>query len=199
MAGVLDADFRGKVIVLMVNHGSEVVTLAVGDRVAQLVLERCSQAGARFVAELPPAVGNRGMNGFGSTGLAEPSQRAVDLPGAPSEPVGVPVVTRVLDFEVTATEPVRRTKPFGHDGGKLGLQRRLAELLCRVTPPQSWLRHLARPDRWATLPNRDGVAYSFLRATESAFSLHGRLDVGSHLPEREVRRIRDPENVWRAS
>ena len=109
------------------------------------------------------------------------------------------MVTRALDFEVTAVEPVRRTKPFGHDGGKLGLQRRLAELLGRVTPPQSWLRHLARPDRWATLPNRDGVAYSFLRVTESAFSLHGRVDYGSHLPEREIRRIRDPDNVWRTS
>src|SRR5262245_54173642 len=36
LAGVIDSDYRGEIRVVMVNHGSEAVTLARGDRIAQL-------------------------------------------------------------------------------------------------------------------------------------------------------------------
>lgn len=39
-AGVIDADYRGEVKVLLFNHAETDFTIAVGERVAQLVLER---------------------------------------------------------------------------------------------------------------------------------------------------------------
>jgi dUTP pyrophosphatase len=64
--GTIDADFRGEVRVLLVNHGSEPVTLHRGDRIAQLVLAPVGRAEVRQVDELPPSA--RGEGGFGSTG-----------------------------------------------------------------------------------------------------------------------------------
>ena len=46
LGGVIGPDCRGEVKVLLYIQGAESVTLALGDRVAQLVLERCSKAGA---------------------------------------------------------------------------------------------------------------------------------------------------------
>lgn len=39
-AGVIDADYRGEVRVLLFNHGESEFVVAVGDRVAQLIIER---------------------------------------------------------------------------------------------------------------------------------------------------------------
>jgi len=64
--GTIDADYRGEVGVLVVNLGSEPVTLARGDRIAQLVIAPV----ARAVFEEAPGLGEtpRGAGGFGSTG-----------------------------------------------------------------------------------------------------------------------------------
>jgi len=64
--GTIDADYRGEVGVLIVNLGSEPVTLARGDRIAQLVIAPV----ARAVFEEAPRLGRteRGAGGFGSTG-----------------------------------------------------------------------------------------------------------------------------------
>ena len=43
-AGVVDADYRGTVMVQLFNHGTEPFEIHVGDRVAQLVLEKISTA-----------------------------------------------------------------------------------------------------------------------------------------------------------
>jgi len=65
-AGVIDADYRGAVGVVLFNHGPDPFVVRRGDRIAQLILERISTPPVRAVTELPPTV--RGAGGFGSTG-----------------------------------------------------------------------------------------------------------------------------------
>jgi dUTP pyrophosphatase len=65
LAGVIDSDYRGEVRVVLVNHGTEVVEIHAGDRVAQLLVQRVEHV--EFVAgELGESA--RGGAGFGSTG-----------------------------------------------------------------------------------------------------------------------------------
>lgn len=66
--GTIDADYRGPVQVLLANLGAEPVSIARGDRIAQLVVAPVSRASFEEVAELPQSV--RGAGGFGSTGVA---------------------------------------------------------------------------------------------------------------------------------
>lgn len=66
--GTIDAGYRGEVQVLLVNLGIEVVDIAAGDRVAQLLLQRVGWAEVVEVQELSDTV--RGDGGFGSTGVA---------------------------------------------------------------------------------------------------------------------------------
>lgn len=65
-AGVIDADYRGQVKILLFNHSDVDFPVAEGDRVAQLVLERIYTPEVVEVAELEESV--RGTGGFGSTG-----------------------------------------------------------------------------------------------------------------------------------
>ncbi len=67
-AGVIDADYRGNVGVILFNHGKEDFVVNHGDRVAQLVLERVCMASAEEVKELPETA--RSGGGFGSTGIS---------------------------------------------------------------------------------------------------------------------------------
>lgn len=64
--GTVDSDYRGEVMVLMINHGTEPVRLKNGDRIAQLVIQRVNQIQWNLVEELQKTV--RGSGGFGSTG-----------------------------------------------------------------------------------------------------------------------------------
>ena len=64
--GLIDAGYRGEIHVLLVNHGSEPVSLVRGDRVAQLVVVPVIAQEFVEVSELPESV--RGDGGFGSTG-----------------------------------------------------------------------------------------------------------------------------------
>ncbi len=64
-AGVIDAGYRGEIIVLMENLGSEDYTILKGDKIAQL-LEHPFLAGEVVEAELSAA--RRGAKGFGSSG-----------------------------------------------------------------------------------------------------------------------------------
>jgi dUTP pyrophosphatase len=65
-AGVIDADYRGQVKVLLFNHGEKDFEIVEGDRIAQLVLERIYTPEVLEVSELEESV--RGVGGFGSTG-----------------------------------------------------------------------------------------------------------------------------------
>jgi dUTP pyrophosphatase len=64
--GTIDSDYRGEISVILANLGSESVTIARGERIAQLVIAPVRQAAWQTVATLPPSP--RGAGGFGSTG-----------------------------------------------------------------------------------------------------------------------------------
>lgn len=66
-AGVIDADYRGEVKVLLFNHAEADFKVEVGDRVAQLVLERVYTPEVLEVESLEESA--RGAGGFGSTGI----------------------------------------------------------------------------------------------------------------------------------
>ena len=64
--GTIDADYRGEVMVLLVNLGSEPFTVRRGERIAQLVIAPVSHAEIVAAEELAATL--RGQGGFGSTG-----------------------------------------------------------------------------------------------------------------------------------
>jgi dUTP pyrophosphatase len=64
--GTVDADYRGEVQVLLVNHGAQAVTVTRGMRIAQLVIAAVTRARLVEVAQLDDT--QRGVGGFGSTG-----------------------------------------------------------------------------------------------------------------------------------
>ena len=64
-AGVIDRDYTGKIKVLLVNNGPEEFQIRKGDRIAQIVVERCSLGEAMEVDSLEGT--ERNSNGFGST------------------------------------------------------------------------------------------------------------------------------------
>ncbi len=66
--GTVDADYRGEVRVLLVNHGSEPFEVRRGERIAQLVVARYERVVLEPAGVLPDT--SRGAGGFGSTGRA---------------------------------------------------------------------------------------------------------------------------------
>ena len=66
-AGVVDADYRGEVGVVLFNHGDQDFEVKMGDRIAQLILEKISTPEVEEVSALEDTV--RGTGGFGSTGV----------------------------------------------------------------------------------------------------------------------------------
>ena len=64
--GVVDADYRGEILVALHNHGGEVRRVEPGDRIAQLVLAHAPQAVFEKTDSLSDT--SRGSGGFGSTG-----------------------------------------------------------------------------------------------------------------------------------
>ncbi len=65
--GTIDADYRGEVGVILINHSKETVTIADGDRVAQLVFNKIEQI--IWEDETILSETQRGEGGFGSTGI----------------------------------------------------------------------------------------------------------------------------------
>ena len=64
--GTIDADYRGEIGVIIINHGLSKVTLEKGERIGQLVLNKVEQIEWNPVLALVDT--NRGSGGFGSTG-----------------------------------------------------------------------------------------------------------------------------------
>jgi len=64
--GTIDADYRGELKVLLVNHGPSAYSIQPGERVAQLVVAKVEKAHFEAVDAL--AESKRGHGGFGSTG-----------------------------------------------------------------------------------------------------------------------------------
>ncbi|MGH7526188.1 MAG: dUTP diphosphatase [Gemmatimonadales bacterium] len=62
----IDSDYRGELMVILVNLGAEAFEVTRGMRIAQMVIARVERAEFRIVEALPESV--RGEGGFGSTG-----------------------------------------------------------------------------------------------------------------------------------
>ena len=64
--GTVDADYRGEINVLLINHGDAPFPIRRGERIAQMVIAPVVQA--QLVAAEQLSVTERGSGGFGSTG-----------------------------------------------------------------------------------------------------------------------------------
>lgn len=64
--GTVDADYRGEISVLLINHGAEPFTIKRGERIAQMVIAPVARAALVAVSELSSTA--RGSGGYGSTG-----------------------------------------------------------------------------------------------------------------------------------
>ncbi|KAH3678527.1 hypothetical protein WICMUC_001544 [Wickerhamomyces mucosus] len=67
-AGVIDADYRGEVKIVLFNHSDKDFKIEKGDRIAQLVLEKIVNADIIEIEESQLDDTERGAGGFGSTG-----------------------------------------------------------------------------------------------------------------------------------
>ena len=65
--GTIDADYRGELKVLLINHGADPFPIKRGDRIAQLIVAPVQLASFVEVDMLDDTV--RGVGGFGSTGV----------------------------------------------------------------------------------------------------------------------------------
>ena len=66
--GTVDADYRGEVGVILMNHGKENLVIKRGDRIAQMIINKIERIRFEEVSELPSTV--RGEGGFGHTGVS---------------------------------------------------------------------------------------------------------------------------------
>jgi dUTP pyrophosphatase len=64
--GTIDSDYRGELMIILINHGAEPFTVRRGDRIAQLVIAPVAQVEISAADELETTA--RGEGGFGSTG-----------------------------------------------------------------------------------------------------------------------------------
>ena len=65
--GTIDADYRGELKVILINHGAEDYVINRGERIGQMVIAPVFQARFEEVSELDET--ERGEGGFGSTGV----------------------------------------------------------------------------------------------------------------------------------
>ncbi len=65
--GTIDADYRGEIGIIVINHGQESFQISAGDRIAQLVVSPVVQCRITQVEELSQT--RRGAGGFGHTGV----------------------------------------------------------------------------------------------------------------------------------
>jgi dUTP pyrophosphatase len=66
LAGVVDCDYRGELLCVLINHGDDPFSVMPGDRIAQLIIEPIATPRAEWVDELSRTLRDQG--GFGSTG-----------------------------------------------------------------------------------------------------------------------------------
>jgi dUTP pyrophosphatase len=64
--GTIDADYRGEVKVILINHGKNPVTFTRGERIAQLIISKYEKVDVVDAEELTETA--RGSGGFGHTG-----------------------------------------------------------------------------------------------------------------------------------
>lgn len=64
--GTIDSDYRGEIIVPLINLSDEAYSITPGERIAQMIISKYERVGIKEVSELSPT--HRGIGGFGSTG-----------------------------------------------------------------------------------------------------------------------------------
>ena len=95
--GVIDADYRGEVKVILVNNGVEDFVVNLGDRIGQLILERIADVKLQRSSQLSST--GRGTAGFGSTGVSATSS------SSPSASTGLSLVDTGVAMRRVAQEP----------------------------------------------------------------------------------------------
>jgi dUTP pyrophosphatase len=63
--GTIDADYRGEIGIILINHGEEPFAIRRGDRIAQMIIHRVSKVSWIECGELDVTI--RGDGGFGHT------------------------------------------------------------------------------------------------------------------------------------
>jgi len=66
--GTIDADYRGEVGVILMNHSKQDLNIKRGDRIAQMIINEVVRIEFEEVSDLPESV--RGAGGFGHTGVS---------------------------------------------------------------------------------------------------------------------------------
>ena len=66
LAGVVDSDYRGEIMCVLINHGTEPATFEPGERIAQLIIECIASPSAEWADALTNT--GRSDGGFGSSG-----------------------------------------------------------------------------------------------------------------------------------
>ena len=64
--GTIDADYRGEIKVVLINHGSKAFEIEDKMRIAQMVVSKYEKVNFELVSDLSES--ERGSGGFGSTG-----------------------------------------------------------------------------------------------------------------------------------
>ena len=64
--GTIDSDYRGEILVILINHSNSTFQIQNGDRIAQLVLAKVEKIAWENIDQLTTT--QRGTGGFGSTG-----------------------------------------------------------------------------------------------------------------------------------
>jgi dUTP pyrophosphatase len=65
--GTIDADYRGEIKVLLINHGQETFEIQNGERIAQMIVAKYERVIWEISTELNTT--ERGAGGYGSTGI----------------------------------------------------------------------------------------------------------------------------------
>ena len=65
--GTIDADYRGEICVILINHGKSIFEISPGMRIAQLIFMKLPEIELNISQELDET--DRGSGGFGSTGV----------------------------------------------------------------------------------------------------------------------------------
>jgi dUTP pyrophosphatase len=82
-SGVIDSDYRGEVLVMLRNHSDTTISVALGDAVAQLLIEQL--APVRIVRAKTLSKTKRGAGGFGSTDKKEKNKGSAASASSESE------------------------------------------------------------------------------------------------------------------
>ena len=65
--GTIDADYRGEICVILINHGAKDFVISRGMRIAQIIFAKLPEIELKEISELNQT--KRGTGGFGSTGV----------------------------------------------------------------------------------------------------------------------------------